>query len=60
MTVSKLLFATHDRKYVLPHGMCAQCISWEIGKHKKGSKSYESGYTRSRRSEMAEVREVTK
>ena len=26
----------------------------------KGSKSYESGYTRSRRSEMAEVREITK
>ena len=40
---------------------CAHNASaWETGKHKKGSKLYESGCTRSRRSEMAEVREVTK
>ena len=42
--VNMLLFAIHGQKYVFPH--------------KKGSKSYESGYTRSCRSEMAEVREL--
>ena len=35
LTVRKLLFATHDRKYVLPHATYAHCTSLGNGNIKK-------------------------